>query len=96
LPNPSGLLTRDPLVRGLILPQIVRQVLGAAAASDQQSEQWVVNWMTFADRLGHTDPPPTDDEDAIQEWVDDVLESFTNNLRFATQAEAFMRAGDEA
>jgi hypothetical protein len=96
LPNPSGLLTRDPLVRGLILPQIVRQVLGAAAASEQQSEQWVVNWMTFADRLGHTDLPTPDDEDAVQEWVDNVVESFTDDLRLATQAEEFMRAGDEA
>ena len=95
LPNPSGLLTRDPLVRGLILPQIVRQVLGAAAASEQQSEQWVANWMAFAGRLGHTDLPTLDDEDAIQEWVDNVVESFTDDLRLATHAEEFMRGGDE-
>jgi|SRR5271157_3816928 len=96
LPNPSGLLMRDPLVRGLILPQIVRQVLSAAAASEHQSEQWVVNWMTFADRLGHTDPPTPDDEDAVQEWVDNVVESFTDDKRLATKAEESMRAGDEA
>jgi hypothetical protein len=96
LPNPSGLLARDPLVRGLILPQIVRQVLGAAAASEQQSEQWVVNWMTFADRLGHTDPPNLDDEDAVHDWVDEVVKSFTDNQLLATKADEFMRSGDEA
>jgi hypothetical protein len=96
LPNPSGLLTRDPLVRGLILPQIVRQVLGAAASFEQQSEQWVLNWMTFADRLGHSDPPTPDDDDAVDEWVDDVVESFTDSLRLATLAEEHMRTGDEA
>jgi hypothetical protein len=96
LPNPSGLLTRDPLVRGLILPQIVRQVLGAAAASEQQSEQWVLNWMTLADRLGHADPPPPEDNDAVDEWVDNVVESFTDNLRLSTLAEEHMRTGDQA
>lgn len=96
LPNPSGLLTRDPLVRGLILPQIVRQVLGAAASSEQQSEQWVVNWMTFAERLGHADLPPPEDDNAVDEWVDDVVELFTANLRLATLAEEHMRTGDEA
>src|SRR5579862_1273233 len=47
LPNASGLLTRDPVVRGLIMPQIVRQALAAVAATEQQSEEWAANWISF-------------------------------------------------
>jgi hypothetical protein len=95
LPNSTALLTRDPLVRGLILPQIVRQVLGAAATTEQQSDQWVANWMALAERLGHADPPNVEDPDEVLEWVDKVVESFTDNLRLATHAGNFMQAEDE-
>jgi hypothetical protein len=97
LPNPSGLLTRDPLVRGLVLPQIVRQVLEAAVRTEQQSEQWVLKWMAFAERFGCGDPPDPEGEDdhVIQEWVDQVVDSFTDDLKLTTNAEKYMRARDE-
>lgn len=92
LPNASGLLTRDPVVRGLIMPQIVRQVLAVVATTAQQSEPWAANWISFADRLGHSELPEADDDVAVQVWVDEVVESFTASLKMASAAETHMRA----
>jgi hypothetical protein len=90
LPNASGILTRDPVVLGLILPQIVRQALAFVVTTEQQSQPWAANWISLADRLGHTELP--DDDEAVEGWVDDVVESFTVSLRMASAAEAHMRA----
>jgi hypothetical protein len=94
LPNASALLIGDPLVRGLILPQIVRQVLEAAVCRDQ-SDDWVANWMGFAERLGYTDPPNLEEEGAVEEWVDNVVATFSDNFKLATKAREHMRAGDD-
>lgn len=92
LPNASGLLTRDPVIRGLIMPQIVRQVLAIVATTEQQSEPWAANWISFTDRLGYPELPDAEDDGAVQGWVEDVVESFTDNLKMASAAEAHMRA----
>ena len=92
LPNASGLLTRDPVVRGLIMPQIVRQVLAMVATTEQQSEPWAANWISFADRLGYSELPNAEDDQAVQGWIDDVVESFTVSLKMASAAETHMRA----
>ncbi len=91
LPNASGVLMRDPVVRGLIMPQIVRQVL-AVVATTEQSEPWAANWISFADRLGHSELPNAEDGEAVQGWVDDVVEFFTVSLKMASAAETHMRA----
>jgi hypothetical protein len=92
LPNASGLLTQDPVVRGLIMPQIVRQVLAMVVSTDQQSEPWAAGWISLAERLGHPDVPDDEDADAVRVWIDGVVESFTTSLKMASTAEAHMRA----
>jgi hypothetical protein len=92
LPNASGLLTSDPVLRGLILPQIVRQVLAVVARTEQQSEPWATNWIGFAHRLGNFEPPDAENDEAVQRWVDDVVDSFTFSLKLASAAETHMRA----
>jgi hypothetical protein len=95
LPNASALLTSDPLVRGLILPQIARQVLEAAAHRDQ-SDEWVANWMGFAERLGYSEPPNAEEEGAVEDWVDQVVNAFADRLKLTTRAREHMCGGDEA
>jgi hypothetical protein len=95
LSNASALLTSDPLLRGLILPQIVRQVLEAAAHRDQ-SDEWVANWMGFAEHLGCSEPPNAEEEGAVEDWVDQAVNAFCDSLKFTTRAREHMRAGDEA
>jgi hypothetical protein len=94
LPNASALFTADPLVRGLILPQIVRQVLEAAVYRDQ-SDEWVANWIGFAERLGYSAPPNPDEDGAVEDWIDNVVGSYTDNFKLATKAREHMRAGAE-
>jgi|GEM_PF-4370719 hypothetical protein len=92
LPNAGGLLTRDPVTRGLIMPQIVRQVLTVVAKTEQQSEPWAANWISFAEQLGHPELPDAEDDEAVQGWVEEVVESFTVNLKMASAAEAYLCA----
>ena len=94
LPNYSGLLTRDALVRGIVMPQIVREVLPLVAAAEQQTEPWVQKWSDFAKRLSGEEVP--EDPDDVDEWVDEVVRQFTLESKFATLAEDHLqKLGDE-
>lgn len=96
LRNCAGLLTQDPIVRGLVLPQIVRGVLLGIRRSEQESEKWVQQWLLFARQLGYDNPPDLEDDDggeAFAEWVDKVVRSFAKTNRFASKAEEFSEKG---
>lgn len=90
LPNCSGLLMRDPLIVGLVVPQIVREVMSKVAFEDQDAaEPWVENWLGFADRLDQEFPADGDDDDRRQ-WVDDVVNAYAESLQLATHAEGHL------
>ncbi len=95
LPNCSALLTRDPLVRGLIMPQIVRAVLPRVATAEQKTDDWVQRWSEFAKRLGFEVPNEDADEDVVSDWVDQVASEFALTLRFATEAEGHLHTTGE-
>jgi hypothetical protein len=89
LPNCSGLLTRDPLISGLVMPQIVREVITQVAAAEEGAEPWVEKWVCFAEGLGQELPDDADD-DARVKWIDDVVGAYADNLRLATRAETHL------
>ena len=87
LPNCSNLLTRDRFVQGLVLPHIVRAIVGQIPITDHKSEDWAENWLAFTKRLGFDDPPDPKDEnedaDAVGNWVDDVVAAYANEFKFS-------------
>jgi hypothetical protein len=52
--------------------------------------------MGFAELLGYSEPPNPEEEGAVEDWVDSVVGTFTDNLKLTTKAREHKRAGDEA
>jgi hypothetical protein len=99
LPNCTGFLTRDALVRGIVMPHIVREVLPRAVRSEQQSDKWVRKWLEFASKLVNDEPPDEydadDADDAIDRWVDEVVTAFADSFKFSTSAEVFLNKSED-
>ena len=98
LPNSSGVLLRDPLVRGLVLPQIVRNVLFFVANAEQKTDVWVIKWSEFVKRLTGEDVPDFDNDNSetLDSWIDEVVIKFTDELKFVTAAEELLhKVGEE-
>lgn len=75
---------RRPLVRSLLFPEIVRQVLREALGSATDDDD-PAGWQRDAMRLvsAASGPPPLnpDDDDAVDLWLDDVVRRFARQHR---------------
>lgn len=71
----------------LVLPEAFRQVLMRIWVTDKASDEdntetWHGQWVRFALQIPGVDAPPDDDDvNAIEQWVDDVVENFTSRLK---------------
>jgi hypothetical protein len=96
LPNPSSFLSRDAVMRGLVMPHIIRHVLPRALLSEQKSDRWVEKWTMFAvDLLGDELTGDLESPDEVAKIVDQVVEAFADKQKFATQAESLITGVEE-
>jgi hypothetical protein len=105
--NVPGLRDRarwDPIFYATVYPAIVREVLGraidAGADAEEDSTRWPVLWLRFGRNL-HPErkpEPSKDDEDAREEWIDEVVGAFceVHSLKDKYASEIQLRNGGDA
>ena len=78
----SERLRSDPVFYSLLYPEIIRSILDKAIDQnvdlDESDDRWPYLWLLFGKNL-HPDsenPPSSDDEEARDEWIEHVVESF--------------------
>ena len=93
VPGLSENMRADPVFLSLIYPQVMRQILTRAidegADPDEDSDRWPVLWLAFGRKLhpGHEEPPTGDDRDAAGNWMEEVVDSFSQAHRLRSQYE---------
>jgi hypothetical protein len=87
------MVARDKTFVALVYPNALRTVLealGREADFPDFDGGWQHEWMRFARALSNS-TPPDGDADAIQIWIDDVVESFARNHQLLTKFAAYWR-----
>ena len=71
-------LLRNDMVRGLMLPAILREILQKAIEEGEGEDDG--DWTTIALRRGRLlaggDPPSADEHEAVEDWIDDACSAF--------------------
>lgn len=87
----------DPLARPLLMTAVIREVyttLVRVGEVDEDPEHWANLWSRFAvESLGCTVPPEDNDEQALYDWVESVVNAFARAQELATDLEAAIAAG---
>ncbi|WP_161604468.1 hypothetical protein [Roseiconus nitratireducens] len=74
----------DPLMYAVVYPEVVRQILTQAIQRggdpDADDDTWSTLWLSFGLRLhpDHINPPSMDELDAVNEWIEMVVDAFCN------------------
>lgn len=85
----------EALMQGMVLPEVLRQVLVAVYGADDEAE-WVTDWKLFAERLVartvEWDIDPEHDADDVHEEADQIVRAFVTQQKYASNAIAGLRA----
>lgn len=89
IPDLVETLKRDPILQGVIYPEVVRRMAQALLSPDNEyddGEDWVADWNTwFESQLGREiAEEEADDTDAAEMLADEITSSFAGKHRFAT------------
>lgn len=82
------LLEENVLVRGMILPEVVSQVLDYIMQQEDTSREWMIHWQTFAAQYGVEDLldiAPEEDEDERNIRIDKIVSGWCKNLSLCEQ-----------
>lgn len=94
IPGMKGRLLKDPLVQGLVLPAVVRELLRAAYSSSATDETtWVSAWTTYAEGLAGKKAPT--DSSELDDFIDDCVQAFCAQHRFAERVVSSMKGKDD-
>lgn len=89
IPGCEGLFRRDAIAEGLVLPQILGEVLLRLCLDRTvHDEEWAVDWFALAGRYHPNRHPDDVDVSAVAEWVDNVIDGFSRQYQFATRLAA--------
>ena len=90
IPDILSRVQHDPAFLALVYPAVVREVLLQAVLvetlPDAEPPGWQGQWLQFARSVHPGEPPSLDPEqlqdsrEAVQEWIDDVVASFSRKL----------------
>lgn len=80
-------IRESPLVQGLVLPQALRMILYemGSEGEDDDDDYWGGDWRKFLTEIGAPEEPDEDEQDALIEWVDGVVELFCNLKDFVSR-----------
>lgn len=79
IPNAIERMRSDPLIQGLILPSALKHVLTYYLWNDDEEGEARDRWLAFASLLAGAPPETTDPIELIQ-WVDSVVEAFSERF----------------
>lgn len=86
------LLTRDPVVSGLIASAVLREVLQRSTmSSNAERPDWAQRWIDFGVRLSGSEVPSDDNGDEVDDWVRTVLHRFAAVHSLSTGIEDYFR-----
>jgi hypothetical protein len=87
-PGAEAFVKNDPLFRGLVLPEAVRQILQSIVSNDEwegveEAGGWQGNWIRFIGSYTNEPPPAAGSEARSREdWIDHAVRSFCERLQF--------------
>jgi hypothetical protein len=80
IPDAIGQMKNNPFFQSLILPATFRQVLMFYLWDDNEEEGTIADeWLRFAEHIS-SDRPEDDDPSLLMDWIDEVVERFSNNF----------------
>ncbi|WP_223478071.1 hypothetical protein [Oricola indica] len=89
IPGISQALQDNPLLQGFLLPAALRFVLERlvrqedAGEDDEDESGWKAEWLEFcSDTLGLPGDPMTKDREGREEWVDNAITAFCEDMGF--------------
>jgi len=94
IPGFKGRLLGDPLVQGLVLPAVVRELLEEVLrGSVSDDADWASGWKQYAEKLAARSVPLEDD--GIDDFIEDCVQSFCSEHRFAARQIRLMKGKDD-
>jgi hypothetical protein len=78
IPDSRTWVRNDPIFISCVLPAIVKEVFDdILLASSAPEQEWVKDWLSWADTLMPGKSPPwTEGDQPKQDWINDLLDSF--------------------
>lgn len=78
IPEPTEWARRDPVFRSIVLPTVVERIFHHLLSNDENDDfEWVEEWYQWADVLLPDTPRPKHaDRPEIENWVDQLVDSF--------------------
>lgn len=94
IPGFKGRLLSDPLVQGLVLPAVVRELLEEVLRGPVSDDtDWVEGWKQYAEKLAAR-PVPLED-DGFDDFIEDCVQAFCDQHRFAERQVKLMKGKDD-
>ena len=77
------------LIRGLILPEAISQILKYIIKKPDSDREWVKHWQTFVSTYGIDLEDAPEDEDEIEEFVDNIVMKWCDDLSLCEKIISF-------
>lgn len=97
-------VVKDKTFMALVLPSALEAILVHILLIDKHREasgfndeiiDWHTHWLHFARALvGSVDPPDIDDEDAVYDWIGNVVSAFCRKHRMLDRFDEHLNRGD--
>ncbi len=97
-------VVRDQAFRSLVMPEILEAILVRILlveeyrgdAQDDDTGDWRTQWLRFVRSIpGTAEPPDTEEEDAREEWIEQVVAAFSRRLQILDLYEEYRSKGDK-
>lgn len=93
VPGFKAKLLNEPLVQGLVLPAVVRELLGEVLnGSTLDDTPWATGWKQYAEKLAGRSIP---DDEGADEFIEDCVQAFCGQHRFADRYVGLMKGKDD-
>lgn len=97
-------VVRDPAFMALVMPEVLEAILVRIVHMDKhkeddqddESDDWHSQWLRFIRSIpGTTEQPDIKNEDAVDEWIEQVVGAFSRKLHILDQYEGYRNRSDK-